>query len=155
MKDAKKAKKVKRTGGYEDVEKAVVFWFHRQRRAGITVSGPMLVEAGSEFFKRLHPDQAPKEFSEGWAKRVASRHHLRDTKACGESRSADTLAAVTYRNEFKIKYVDGEEYDQRLHELRVANLTQTDIESFFPPQQTSMEDYAGSSTSADAMDTSR
>ena len=44
---------------------------------------------------------------------------------------------------------------QRLHELRVANLTQTDIGSFFPPRQTSMEDYAGSSTGADAMDTSR
>jgi len=44
---------------------------------------------------------------------------------------------------------------QRLHELRVANLTQTDIESFFPPQQTSTEDYAGSSTGADGTDTSR
>jgi hypothetical protein len=132
MKDAKKAKKVKRTGGYEDVEKAVVFWFHRQRRAGITVSGPMLVEAGSEFFKRLHPDQAPKEFSEGWAKRVASRHHLRDTKACGESRSADTLAAVTYRNEFKIKYVDGEEYDLRL----IFNVDETGLFFRMLPERT-------------------
>jgi hypothetical protein len=92
----------------------------------------MLVEAGSEFFKRLHPDQAPKEFSEGWAKRVASRHHLRDTKACGESRSADTLAAVTYRNEFKIKYVDGEEYDLRL----IFNVDETGLFFRMLPERT-------------------
>ena len=44
---------------------------------------------------------------------------------------------------------------QRLHELRIATRTQTDIESFFPPRQARVEDYAASATGGRAaMDTS-
>ena len=42
------------------------------------------------------------------------------------------MAAVTYRNEFKIKYVDGEEYDLRL----IFNVDETGLFFRMLPERT-------------------
>lgn len=132
MKQAKNTKKLIRHGQFQQVEKAVELWYCRQRKAGIPVTLPMIVEAGNAFYRRLHPNEPDKQFSEGWAQRVAQRHNLRDTKTCGESRSADTVAAVNFRTDFKMRYVDGEEYDERL----IFNVDETGLYFRMLPDRT-------------------
>lgn len=111
---AKKQKKMRRTGEYPEVEKAAVTWFTRQRAAGIPVTQAMLLYAGNEFYRRLHPDKSKEPFTENWARKVMDRHHLRDVKTSGESRSADGPAAVAFREQFRKQYLEDEGYDERL-----------------------------------------
>jgi hypothetical protein len=125
-------KKIKRTGEYPDVEEALVTWFHRQRAAGITVGCASLVEAGNVFYQRLHPDEPKEDFSEGWGRGIMERHHLREAKACGESRSGDSAAATAYAVQFRQKYVVDEGYDERL----IFNVDETGLFFRMLPERT-------------------
>ena len=107
---------------FPEVEHAVLIFIQRNRRAGINISGETIKANATIAHERLYKARVeargdvyqPWEPSEGWVTRFKARHGIRDVKTSGESRSADTAAAVATRLGFRKKWVDELGFDARL-----------------------------------------
>ncbi|XP_044579686.1 tigger transposable element-derived protein 4-like [Cotesia glomerata] len=87
-KSSKKLKKPK----YEDLDQAILSWFHRHRQNNMPISGPIVKAKAENFAKELGLTSF--KASEGWLGKFKQRHHINYGKISGEARSVDTN--VTY-----------------------------------------------------------
>lgn len=80
------SKKLKRPK-YENLDQAMLSWFHRQRQNNMPVSGPIIKAKAEEFAKELR--LMTFKASEGWLGKFKQRHHINYGKANGEARSVE------------------------------------------------------------------
>ncbi|GBP96284.1 Heterogeneous nuclear ribonucleoprotein U-like protein 1 [Eumeta japonica] len=79
-KSSKKLKKPK----YEDLDQAILSWFHRQRQNNMPISGPLVKAKAENFAEEL--GLAAFKASEGWLGKFKQRHHINYGKISGEAR---------------------------------------------------------------------
>ncbi|GBP97282.1 Tigger transposable element-derived protein 4 [Eumeta japonica] len=101
-KSCKKLKKPK----YEDLDQAILSWFHQQRQNNMPISGPLVKAKAENFAEEL--GLAAFKASEGWLGKFKQRHHINYGKISGEARSVDTNMTHDWINKvwskFKEKY---------------------------------------------------
>ncbi|XP_046974248.1 tigger transposable element-derived protein 4-like [Vanessa cardui] len=83
-KSSKKLKKPK----YEDLDQAILLWFHRQRKNNMPVSGPLVKAKAKNFAEELGLTSF--KASEGWLIKFKQRHQINYGKISGEEQSVDT-----------------------------------------------------------------
>lgn len=83
----------------EDLDNAVYEWFQQMRSEGAPLSGPLVCEKAREFHEKMKIEEQC-AFSQGWLGRFKLRHGIRRIDVSGEQKSADTLSADRYVNEF-------------------------------------------------------
>ena len=132
-KQAMKVKTVKSKAENELEEEALTIWALSRRSGNFSVSGEDLKCKMAEIYESnwrrekdatgRDPDR-PSTFepTNGWLQRYQARMGIRDVKMAGESKSADTLAAVKFAHEFAT-LVSSEGYDRRM----VYNMDETGL----------------------------
>lgn len=85
--EGKSSKKLKKPI-YEDLDQAVLSWFHRQRQNNMPISGPLVKAKAENFAEELGLTSF--KASEGWLGKFKQRHHINYGKISGEARSVDT-----------------------------------------------------------------
>ncbi|KAG7296602.1 hypothetical protein JYU34_020412 [Plutella xylostella] len=102
-KSSKKLKKPK----YEDLDQAIITWFHRQRQNNMPISGPLLKAKAENFAEELGLTSF--KASEGWLGKFKQRHHINYGNISGEARSLDANVTNDWINRVWSKFT--EKYD--------------------------------------------
>ena len=80
-----------RRSDFQELDRAVYFWFIQQRCKGTPISGPLLMSKSLQLYPLVNPDEPdPSTFKAGtgWLKRFKNRHGVRALSVQGESLSA-------------------------------------------------------------------
>lgn len=94
----KKQKTLKKST-YDDLDKALLEWFNKQRALGNPVNGPICAVKAKEVFTSLGL-QGPFDASSGWLSRFKSRHGIRELDIQGEKLSSNEDAATEFTINF-------------------------------------------------------
>ena len=120
-KQAAKVKNIRSKAQHAREEELLALWVSERRRRGFNVTGEDLIVQASEVYTKLWdreqeangqaPDR-PREWepSSTWVDDFKRRWGIRQVKQFGESRSADTLAALVFSQDFQ-KFVEEGGYD--------------------------------------------
>ncbi|XP_045598060.1 uncharacterized protein [Procambarus clarkii] len=102
-----------------DHDKVVYEWLRQQRREGVSVSGPMLIEKAKQIYNALNISE-PCKFSSGWLHKFKHRHGIRHLKTYCEKLSTEREAAdrVAADREVADKYIS-----EMYNLVRAENLT--------------------------------
>ncbi|XP_047027976.1 tigger transposable element-derived protein 4-like [Helicoverpa zea] len=99
--EGKSSKKLKRPK-YEDLDEAILSWFHRQRQNNMPISGPLMKAKAENFAEELGLTSF--KASEGWLGKFKQRHHINYGKISGEARSVDTNVTHDWINRVWSKF---------------------------------------------------
>ena len=72
---------------FEELDQAMLSWFHRQRQNNMPLSGPIVKAQAEKFSEELGLTDF--KASEGWLGKFKQRHHINYGKIYGETRSID------------------------------------------------------------------
>lgn len=80
-------------------DKAIHLWFTQERAKGTTLSGIVVMEKARLMYASMYPDRPEGDFkaSNGWLNRFKHRHGIRCLSMQGETLSADTGAASSFK----------------------------------------------------------
>ncbi len=86
---------------FPKTNEAVYTWFQMQRSAGMSISGPIIIEKAKILSKKF-PEEGEKFVgSEGWLGRWKTRYGIRQLNLSGEKLSADEVAASLFCDEIQ------------------------------------------------------
>lgn len=130
---AKKVKNTKMKAHYAKEEEVVATWISLRREGGFPVSGEDIIakmgEAYEFLWEKEHRETGREparprtwEPSMGWLDKFKGRWGIREVKQAGESRSADTEAAIRWGIDFK-QWLEDNDYDRRM----VYNMDETGL----------------------------
>ena len=97
---AKHTKKIK-SGTFDKLDQALYIWFRQQREKGCPITGPILMEKASEFYRLIYGENS-KTFvgSSGFQWRFCNRFGIKNLVICGEKLSSDVSSAEEFSKNF-------------------------------------------------------
>ncbi|KAJ2943144.1 hypothetical protein O0L34_g5290 [Tuta absoluta] len=96
--EGKSSKKIKKPK-YEDLDQAILSWFHRQRQNNMPISGPLVKAKAENFAEELGITSF--KASEGWLGKFKQRHHINYGKISGEARTWEEVTPTTIQHSFR------------------------------------------------------
>nr|XP_049702303.1 tigger transposable element-derived protein 4 [Helicoverpa armigera] len=90
--EGKSSKKLKRPK-YEDLDEAILSWFHRQRQNNMPISGPLMKAKAENFAEELGLTSF--KASEGWLGKFKQRHHINYERSSTVTYKANKSAWMT------------------------------------------------------------
>ncbi|XP_064421026.1 jerky protein homolog-like [Latimeria chalumnae] len=85
---------------YEELDRAMLEWFHQQRAEGTPISGPICAKQAKFFFDALGME-GDFNASSGWFTRFKQRHGIREIAIQGEKLSGNETSANEFRSYFQ------------------------------------------------------